>query len=107
MFGKDFMKRYYPVYQHKMIPQLVHGTSSKRRGMEGGFQKMSETTGLSDEYNRLGEALGEHAYVEQKGMKVVVDAVKNIPKDRNPAKYLFYGPDGIGKRTSFAASVEE
>ena len=51
-FKPEFMKKFYPLYQPTVKGMLhVTGKNIPRRGLEGGVQVMSETSGLSPEYS--------------------------------------------------------
>lgn len=68
---------------------------------------MSETSGLSPEYNRVGNAVQQFAYIERVGLKMVSEKINKIQDNTTPNRFLFYGPDGIGKRTSLASALEQ
>lgn len=74
---------------------------------------LSKVAGMDDEYIRLGHAIKKYGYIQRRGMSLVQNRLdfeksslgSSQGKTKMPEKYLFYGPKGIGKRTSIAACL--
>lgn len=102
-FNPKFMKQFYPEKHVKYVQQHPKYTLAA-----GGFKRMSTVSGMNDEYIRLGHAIDTYGYLERKGHKLVKNNIlKNNSfadlKDKTPKKFLFYGPEGTGTRTSITA----
>lgn len=108
-FNPRFMRQFFP--EHHTTYAQSH---PKYTVAETSYQMMSRVDGMSDEYVRLGHAINKYAYLQRKGMDLVqkdlLDSETGLMKSDTwknsaPRRYLWYGPLGIGKRTSLAACM--
>ena len=106
-FNPNFIKQFFPEKHLKYVQ-----THHKYKIIAGGYSRFSKVTGLNDEYVRLGNAIKNYGFIERKGMKMVENAILKDISDESkqmakvaPKRFLFYGPNGVGKRMSIAACL--